>query len=262
MTMLGATLIASLAAFTLFWAASLKLKDAGIVDFYWGPGFVVIGWLAWALAPGGGWPGLVVLAAVSLWGVRLGWHMIARHGGVEDPRYGAMRAAHGSSFATKSLWMVFWLQAAIQWAASSPALSVAATPAVAAAASLASPLPALLFALGLALFAGGFLLEAAADRAIRRFQADPANAGKLLTTGLHARVRHPNYLGEIILQWGIGAMALAASGNPLALVGPAMMHALILRLSGVPMLEAHLAARDGFAEWKARTNALWPRLRG
>jgi steroid 5-alpha reductase family enzyme len=260
--MLLLTFAATVAAFTLIWAESLRRKDAGIVDFYWGPGFVVIGWLGWFLGPRGGGVGLIFLAALTLWGLRLGWHMIARHGGVEDPRYAEMRRVHGPSFGQKSLWMVFWLQAVIQWIAASPALTVVATPAAAADANLATPLFALLFGIGLLAFAGGFALEALADRTVRNFRADPANRGRLLTTGLHARVRHPNYLGEIILQWGLGLMAFALTLNLLALVGPALMHGLIVRLSGVPMLEAHLATREGFAAWKARTNALWPRLGG
>jgi steroid 5-alpha reductase family enzyme len=259
---LSVTLAATVAAFTLIWAMSLRLKDAGIVDFYWGPGFAVIGWLAW-WKEGSRWPGdTAFLTLLTLWALRLGWHMTARHGGVEDARYADMRARHGAAFPARSLWMVFWLQAVIQWLASSPALVLMIAYPAHKTALLASPLTALLAAIGTALFVLGFGLEVAADRAIARFKADPANRGKLLTTELHARIRHPNYLGEIVLQWGLGLVAFALTLNPLAFVGPALMHGLIVKLSGVPMLEAQFASRPGFAEWKARTNALWPRLRG
>jgi hypothetical protein len=153
---LGATLAAALLAFTAFWAASLPRRDAGIVDFYWGPGFVVIGWLAAAIAGRFDAGSLLFLSLLTLWGVRLGWYMTARHGGAEDARYAAMRERHGEAFGRKSLWMVFWLQGVIQWIASSPALVVALSAAAA---------PGLLAWLGAAIFVLGFSIEIAADRA-------------------------------------------------------------------------------------------------
>jgi steroid 5-alpha reductase family enzyme len=252
------TLLVTLLAFTLIWAASVRMKDAGIVDFYWGPGFAVIGWIAWAMAGAQFDIRLGVLVLLTLWAVRLGWHMTARHGGVEDARYAAMRTHHGPAFARKSLWMVFWLQAVIQWVAASPVLALFLSDYPAAALGIAPNGGGLVVIIGLLLFILGFGLEIAADRAINSFKADPANQGQLLTTGLHSRVRHPNYLGEIILQWGLGTMAFGLTFNPLAFVGPALMHGLIVKLSGVPMLEAQFEKRPGFGTWKARTNALWP----
>jgi steroid 5-alpha reductase family enzyme len=254
MTMSGPLVaaLATAAAFTLLWALSLRLRDASIVDVWWGPGFVVAAWIAWAAAPAPGLAQGALLACVTLWGLRLGVYMLARRHGEEDARYRAMRERHGAAFPLRSLWMVFWLQALILWIASSPALVAMAAE--------NSPSPPLVI-VGLALFAAGFALEVAADRAVARFKADPLNAGRLLTGGLHGIVRHPNYLGEIILQWGLGIIALGASSNPLALVGPALMTGLIVKLSGVPMLEAHLAGRPGYAEWRARTGALLPPMR-
>jgi steroid 5-alpha reductase family enzyme len=260
MSMLAATLAATFAAFTLLWLLSLRLKDAGIVDFYWGPGFVVVGWLAWWMAGSGFAGDIAFLLALTVWGLRLGWHMAARHGGAEDARYADMRRRHGAAFPARSLWMVFWLQAVILWVASSPVLAVMAAPTSMKALNLTMPPQAAVVMAGATLFFVGLGLEIAADRAIRRFKADPANTGKLLTTGLHAHVRHPNYLGEIVLQWGLGLMALGLTLNPLALLGPALMHGLIWKLSGVPMLEAQFSAREGFAAWRAQTNALWPRF--
>jgi steroid 5-alpha reductase family enzyme len=255
MIALFSTFLITLIAFTAFWAWSLKRRDAGIVDFYWGPGFVLIAWIAWGLAPGYSPPALVLLAAITLWGLRLGWYMTRRHTGVEDPRYAAMRARHGEGFGTKSLWMVFWLQAVIQWVASSPVL-VAFTSAQAASGQRPVVTMALV-GIGLVIFTAGFLLEVWADHEMAAFKADPRNRGKLLTTGLRNRIRHPNYTGEIILQWGLGVMAFGVSFGLLSFVGPLMMTALIIRLSGPPMLEEHLAKRPGYEAWKARTGALW-----
>ncbi len=110
------TLLATLAIFTAFWVLSLIRKDASVVDFYWGPGFVVIGWLALALDGADMQPlRLAIMLAVTVWGLRLGWHIFARHRGEEDARYADMRARHGAQWPLKSLAYVFLLQAVIQW---------------------------------------------------------------------------------------------------------------------------------------------------
>jgi steroid 5-alpha reductase family enzyme len=259
MTALFITFLVTLAVFTAFWAWSIKVKDAGIVDFYWGPGFVLIAWIAWAYKPVTSPPALILLSALTLWGLRLGWYMTRRHTGQEDARYADMRQRHGEEFGRKSLWMVFWLQAVIQWIASSPALVVFASDRGMAALPGSTGFQMLL-ALGLVLFTLGFLLEVWADHEVQRFKADPRNRGKLLTTGLHSRIRHPNYAGEIILQCGFGVMAYALSLNLLSFIGPLLMTGLIVKLSGVPMLENELSKREGFADWKARTGALLPRI--
>lgn len=249
MTLLISTLLITLVAFFTLWIISLRLRDASIVDMYWGPGFAVIGWLAYALSADRSMANLILVALLTLWGLRLGWHILRRHKG-EDPRYAAMRTERGDSFARWSLWMVFGLQAAIQWIASSPVLVATL--------SDADPMEPLLH-IGFLLFAAGFLLEVWADAALRRFRADPANKGKLLMTGIHARIRHPQYLGELMLQWGLGLIAFGLTLNPLAFVGPALMTFLIIKVSGVPMLEKMFEKRDGFAEWKARSGAVWPK---
>ncbi|MGL4636186.1 MAG: DUF1295 domain-containing protein [Beijerinckiaceae bacterium] len=250
MTVLAATFLVTFAMFVTLWALSMRMRDASIVDIYWGPGFVVIGWLSYALSPERSTALFILVALVTLWGLRLGWHIGSRHK-VEDARYAAMRAERGESFGRWSLTMVFGLQAVIQWLASSPMLVAAL--------SEADPMEPLLH-LGFVLFAAGFLLEVWADGAVRRFRADPANKGKLLMTGLHARIRHPQYLGEIILQWGLGVIAFGLTLNPLAFAGPALMTVLIIKLSGVPMLEKMFSTREGFAEWKAKSGAVWPKF--
>ena len=192
----------------------------------------------------------VIVLLITVWALRLTWHIARRHG-AEDARYKAMRDRHGEAFASRSLWMIFWLQAVIQWVASSPVLVAVLAPTQAV---------MVLVWCGAALFAVGFVLEILADRAIATFRANPANSGKLLTTGLHARLRHPNYLGEIILQFGLGLMAFGLTLNPLAFVGPALIAFLMVKVSGVPMLEAMFKTRAGYDAWAAKTNALWPKF--
>jgi steroid 5-alpha reductase family enzyme len=249
-SILLATALATWLVFTLFWVASLPRQDAGIVDFYWGPGFAIIAWLAWLMGSVNELHNGFLLVAITGWGARLGWYMTKRHQGTEDARYRTMREHHGTGFNRKSLWMVFWLQAVIQWLASSPALVAA----------IATPRPIeWLIWIGALVFAGGFALEIMADNEVAHFRTDPSNRGTLLTTGLHARIRHPNYLGEIVLQWGMGLIAFAGTLNPLAFMGPALMTVLIVKVSGVPLLEEEFKTRPGYAEWAAKAGVLWPK---
>jgi steroid 5-alpha reductase family enzyme len=236
--------------FTLFWAASLPRQDASIVDFYWGPGFAIIAWLAWLMGSVNELYNGFLLVAITGWGARLGWYISKRHTGTEDARYRAMRERHGTGFNRSSIWIVFWLQAVLQWIASSPALVAA----------IVTPRPVeWLIWIGALVFACGLGLEIMADKEVERFRADPANKGNLLTTGLHARIRHPNYLGEITLQWGIGLIAFGGTLNPLAFAGPVLMTGLIVKVSGVPLLEEQFRERPGYEQWAAKAGVFWPK---
>jgi steroid 5-alpha reductase family enzyme len=249
---LALTFALTLGVFLLAWLVSLKRRDCSHVDVCWGLGFGLILFVGiWRHAPDSKalW---LIWAAVALWGLRLSWYLDARHrrAGREDARYAAMREWHGARFRWVSLYTVFGLQALIQWCLALPLLWALSQPA-------GLPYPAMM-ALGLALFAIGFVTETMADFQLSRFRADPANRGKLFTGGLFARVRHPNYLGEIVLWTGIAIAALGATGSFLPLLTPVAIAALLIKVSGPPLLEEHLRARPGYEHWRATTPALWP----
>lgn len=241
----------TLAAFTLLWILSLRLRDASIADPFWGPAFVLLGATYLAGSGGGGPRGLLVVGLVSMWAARLGAHLLRRnraHG--EDPRYRAMRAKHGERFAWVSLGTVFWLQGALVWIVGLPLLAAMTPEGALGAIDL----------IGAALALGGLATEAMADAQLVRFRADPSNRGRVLDTGLWRYSRHPNYFGDAVFWWGLGLVALAA-GRPWALTGPAVMTFLLVKVSGVALLERSLgASRPGYAEYARRTSAFipWP----
>jgi steroid 5-alpha reductase family enzyme len=239
-------------AFSLLWLLSLAKRDCGVVDLYWAFGFGVIAWIEHRAAPSPGWASNLLLGLVSVWSLRLGFHLVRRHLGAagEDARYRRMRERGGPNWPLASFLWIFMLQAVVMWLIASP-LHVA----FAAAGEIWS---ASLVVLGAVLFVVGFVIESLADGAISRFRDDPANKGRLLTTGLFAWSRHPNYFGETVLWWGLGLVALGISGSVLALAGPALLTLLLLKVSGIPPLEEHLAGRPGFAEYVARTSAFIP----
>jgi steroid 5-alpha reductase family enzyme len=250
---LSASGTALLAAMLVLWFVSLRLKDASIVDPFWGAGFALATWAA-ALAAGRAVSGApraaLALGLVTLWGLRLSLHLARRNlGHGEDRRYQAMRAAHGSRFPIVSLFTVFLLQGVLLLAISLPLQ----------AAVVAAPAPlGLADAVGAGLFAAGFLFEAVGDWQLGRFKADPASRGKVMDRGLWRYTRHPNYFGDALLWWGFGLLGVAA-GAPWTLASPALMTYLLLRVSGVSLLERDIGERrPGYREYVARTSAFFP----
>lgn len=240
-----------LVAMTVLWALSVKLEDASIVDPFWGPGFLLVA-LTYLLMDDGPAPrGQVVTALVVFWATRLAWHLYVRNREEgEDKRYTAMREKRGDAFWWQSLFTVFWLQAVLLWIISAPLHGAIVG---------ANPL-GLWDLAGALLFAVGISFEAVADSQLARFKAHPANEGLVLDNGLWRYSRHPNYFGEAVLWWGFYLFAVGA-GAYWAVVGPLTITFLLLRVSGVTMLEKSLKrTRAGYEEYVRRTSAFipWP----
>ena len=238
-----------LGSMTLLWLISLRLKDASIVDPFWGPGFAIAS-ITYYLVDGR-YPdrGTLVLGLVTLWAARLGYHLYVRNRREgEDPRYAAMRKARGKQFPLISLFTIFWFQAFLLWVISLPILG-----------SIASQAPLGFFdILGMVVFLIGLTIETIADNQLALFRAVPANKGHVLDTGLWRYSRHPNYFGEAVLWWGLYLIAVSAAAY-WAIVGPILITFLLLRFSGVPMLEEGLSvSRPGYSEYIKRTSSFLP----
>ncbi len=232
------------------WLLSLALRDASIVDIYWGPGFAVIAWTAHAAAGRISERGLLAAVLVTIWAIRLGTHLLGRNWGQgEDPRYRAMRRRHGARFPWVSLGTVYGLQAGLMWLVSLPVqIAQVSTGGVGG-----------LELLGAAVFAVGLGFEAVGDAQLTRFKADPENRGKVMDRGLWSISRHPNYFGDALAWWGLFLLCAGAPGALWTLPAPALMTFLLLRVSGVPMLERGLEkSRPGYAAYAARTPAFVP----
>lgn len=234
------------------WLLSVKLRDVSIVDVMWGPGFFLVVGLSAILGAGHPVRARLVVALVGLWSCRLAGYIFRRNRGRgEDPRYRAMRERRGASFVWVSALTVFGLQAAI--------LFFVSFPVVAAVANSNAPALGWLDALGVAIFLVGFSFEAIADEQLYRWRADPANRGQVCDVGLWRYSRHPNYFGEATLWWGLYLIALAVPGGAWTLGSPLLMTFLLLRVSGVTLLERGLTAtKPGYRDYVARTSAFLP----
>ena len=249
-----------LAALTLLWLVSLRLRDASIIDIFWGLGFVVVAWSTRAQLAAPSPESILLPLAATLWGVRLAAYLAARNlGHGEDKRYAAMRRARPTTFWWWSYLAVFGLQGVLCLLVSLPLQLGQIFGQIG-----ARPSGVTLFdVVGLLLFVFGFAYESIADYQLARFKRDPANAGKVMDSGLWRHTRHPNYFGEAVLWWGIGVMAAAAPEARWAFVGPLLITLLLLRVSGVTLLEKTIVdRRPGYADYIRRTNAFIPGPRG
>jgi steroid 5-alpha reductase family enzyme len=253
MSPLWSGLVVTLAAFTALWAASLLRRDASLVDRWWGTGFLLLGlWYARTRPdplPAAGW---LLLVLVAVWGLRLSIHLTLRNWGRgEDYRYAAMRERQGARFPSVSLVTVFLLQGALTWLIGMPLYAgIGAAPAEAGPSALAWA--------GLAVWLVGFCFEVVGDLQLTRHRDDPARRGTVLQTGLWRYTRHPNYFGDALLWWGHWLVA-ASVGGAWTGFAPVLMTLLLMRVSGVTLLEKKLVeTRPGYREYVARTSAFLP----
>jgi steroid 5-alpha reductase family enzyme len=257
---LTAILLINLAAALLLmvavWVASLMARDASIVDVFWGLGFVLIAWLSVMLSPDPTPRAWLMTALTSVWGLRLagylGWR---KFGKPEDHRYAALRERIGAQYWIVSLVIVFALQACLIWIVSWPLQASATSSRELGAVDVAS----------VVLWVVGFLFESVGDYQLARFKAEAANRGKVFDGGLWRYTRHPNYFGDFLMWWGLFAIAWAGGAPWWTLVSPLVMSYLLLRVSGVSLLESSLKIRtEGYEEYIRRTSAFfpWPPQRG
>lgn len=237
---------------TLLWLLSLVLKNSSIVDIFWGIGFVVTAWVDFALtlniAPD---RKLILCLLVSVWGLRLAIHILTRNWGKpEDFRYQAWRKEAGASWWWKSFLRVFLLQGGLLW--------IISTPLLAAQFSAQPGQPYWLVILAILVWLVGFIFEALGDWQLMRFKANPANKGKLLTSGVWRYTRHPNYFGDAAQWWAYYLLALAAGGW-WTIFSPVIMTFFLMRVSGVSLLEKSLKVeKPGYQEYMETTSEFIP----
>jgi steroid 5-alpha reductase family enzyme len=232
------------------WLLSIASRDASIVDVFWGLGFVLIAAIA-NDADGYAPRQAIVGMLVSVWGVRLAVHLLLRNRGKgEDPRYQAMRKRWGTRFPLISFVTVFVLQGVLMLIVSLPVQAAmhARTPA-----SITW-----LDVLGALVCAAGITTETIADLQLTRFRSKRGGKSKVMDAGLWRYSRHPNYFGDCVMWWGFGLIALTTQ-SWWAIVGPAVMTFLLLRVSGVRLLERRMAkTRPTYGDYAARTSAFVP----
>jgi steroid 5-alpha reductase family enzyme len=251
--------------FTIYFLVAVKRNNFGIIDIGWGQGFVIVTWLmmitrVFVLGINSNAIGYLTLILVTLWGVRLSLHIGQRnHGKPEDKRYTAMRAKINPPFVLlKSYVKIFLLQALFMMVIS----VVLVFNVMSALSDPIEPIALLPLLIGVLLWIIGYFFQAMGDRQLAIFIQKPENKGKLMTEGLWAYTRHPNYFGEVLMWWGIAVLGFANGlGITYALIGlisPLIVTWLLRFVSGVPLLEKHMQTKPGFAAYEKTTNIFFP----
>jgi len=236
----------------LFWLCSVPVRNVAIVDIAWGLGFVLVAIVSALLPSSESVNQWLMPVMVAIWGCSLSGYLAWRnYGKPEDKRYRAMRDHRGKAFVYSSLWIVFGLQTVLLWILALPVqMGIFQT----------DPGWHLFHLVGIILWLVGFLFETIGDYQLARFLCDPDSRGKVMDRGLWKYTRHPNYFGDFLVWWGIYFVSLAgAAGNWWTVIGPLLISFLLMRISGVPMLEQNLRlSRPGYAEYARSTNSFFP----
>ncbi len=248
----GYAATAVLTTVTLLWIVSVALRDASIIDAFWGPLFVAIAWVLFAAnLPTVGFKHLVVVFLVTAWGLRLAFHLAARNfGSGEDVRYRLWRTHGGERWWLKSFYRIYLLQGAIALVVATPIIAAFRT----------TDAPFLINWIGLPIWLAGFVFEATADVQLTRFRNRPESQGQVMQDGLWSYSRHPNYFGDALQWWGLAVFAFSGV-TWWAVIGPLAMTLVFLNISNEVIERGLVKRRPGYAEYVARTNAFFPRLR-
>lgn len=233
-----------------WFVVALLRKRNDVADIAWGLGFIVASLVPFLYYGAAIDRGLLVTTLVAIWGARLALHIYNRNKNKpEDKRYAEWRASWGKWFYVRSYLQVFILQGVLLVLVVSPVLIINTYRG-----------GALTFfdIIGLLMWVKGFYFEAVGDRQLKIFISNPENKGKIMDQGLWKYTRHPNYFGEVLQWWGIFVIGLSVPYGVWGIIGPLTITTLILKVSGIPLLEKSFEGKPGFDEYKRKTRAFIP----
>jgi len=245
-------LLVILGMMSILWIISVIIKNVSIVDLFWGFGFVLTNVFYFISTDGLGLRKVILLILVSIWGFRLTGYLSWRNiGKGEDYRYKQFRRKYGENrYWWISFFQTFLLQGILMWLISAPLLGAQYHG--------QEKNPGILDYAGIAFWITGFIFETIGDYQLARFKADPSNKGKVLSSGLWRYTRHPNYFGDSAVWWGYGFLCLGA-GSIWPVLGSILMTALIIKVSGVALLEKNLIdKKPEYREYIDKTSAFIP----
>ncbi len=247
--------------FVISGSICLYRRNNGLVDIFWGLGFVILAAFTYSSRTIHSMESLVVTGLILIWGLRLSIYLFSRNWNKpEDFRYANWRKGWGTHWVLSSILKVYVLQGVIMQAIAIP-IFVTNVMNQAALGDLAKR-PSYFVVMGGLISLVGIVIEAMSDRQKSIFKSDSLNEQKLCRVGLWKISRHPNYLGEIINWIGIGIVPLGLEWGWIALISPLLITLLLYFVSGVPLLEKRLEGRPDFEDYKRTTGAIFPKLIG
>ncbi len=235
---------------SLWFLAALRLRRNDIADVAWGIGFIFLAMVGQLSASSVSIRGIFVLVLVTLWGLRLSFHIGLRNlRKSEDPRYLNWRNEWGRHATIRSYLQIFLLQGFLAVIILAPVTYIQAH---------TNYDLNWRDVLGTAVWLIGFVFEYVGDLQLSRFKSNPDNRGRIITSGLWKYTRHPNYFGEVTLWWGLWLIACSVRGAWITILGPITITLLILFVSGIPLLEKRYKENAEFREYRRRTSVFFP----
>jgi steroid 5-alpha reductase family enzyme len=235
---------------TAWYALALSTKRYDVVDSAWALGFILVAWVSLALRSNFGSLQVISALIVSVWGVRLFGHLAQRnwHRSTDDARYATLRTRWGTAANRKAYTNIFLLQGLLIVAISTPMITIAFSRTQPNAVSYA----------GWAIWLLGIAFETIADRQLADFIRNrKANSHAILDKGLWRYSRHPNYFGEIVAWLGAAVVACGAR-EWWGMIGPVVITLLILKVSGIPLLERRHAHDKHYQAYQRKTSIFFP----
>jgi steroid 5-alpha reductase family enzyme len=245
-------LVAILIIMFLLWIVSSIIKNVSIVDLFWGLGFVITCLIYFLNSDGLEVRKILLLVMVAIWGLRLSLYLAWRNiGKGEDPRYKKFREDYGEHrYWWISFFQTFLLQGILMWLISAPLLGAQYY-------KTGNALTIFDF-MGVVIWLIGIVFEAGGDFQLARFKANPANSGKVLNKGFWYYTRHPNYFGDSAV-WAGYALICISAGSYQPVLGSVLMIAMIIKVSGVALLEKSLKeTKPEYKEYIRKTSAFIP----
>ncbi len=236
----------------LLWIVSIFIRNVSIVDIFWGIGFVITCCVYFISTPPHGSRNILIMTLVTLWGLRLAIFLAWRNAGKgEDFRYREFRKKYGEKrYWWISFFQTFLLQGLLMWLISAPLLGSQYLHQERALRIL-DFIAVIIWVIGISFEAGG-------DFQLARFRSDPANKGKVLNYGFWKYTRHPNYFGDSAVWWAYALFSVSA-GSYLPAFGSLLMTLLIIKVSGVALLEKSLSEKKPqYREYIEKTSAFFP----
>jgi len=240
----------TLGYFTIFFIVATIIKNNSIVDIGWGLGFVIVSWCLFLISGNYSITKIMINIMVSLWGIRLFYHILKRNiFEKEDFRYANWRKSWGKWVIPRAFIQVFMLQGLLQFLIGSTSYYINS-----------NDLNFRYFSLIGVIFWGiGYYFQVVSDRQLKLHISDSNNRGKLLTSGLWSKSRHPNYFGESLMWWGIFIFSVI-SGAPFYLIISPLTISIVLYFISTPLLETRMETYEGWAKYKERTPIFVPNL--
>lgn len=235
---------------TLWFVYSLVRKRSDVADIAWGVNGIIIGGLILYYRDFYFDKLSFVFILICIWGLRLSYHIFSRNKKIsEDYRYAKWRQDWGKFYILRSFFQIFILQGILLYLILMPVWTLS---------SFSDSKIDIYLILGAIVWSIGFFFESVADKQLADFKKNLNNKGKIMKTGLWKFSRHPNYFGEVVMWWGIFICSINTPVAYFALIGPIVITFLILKVSGVSMLEKKYEGNSEFEEYKKNTSAFIP----